>query len=80
MRILANISDLTKEQYKEWREMIDAVILHSKEWDIGLKHGLEFLDKEALKRKITIYEMILVLYEKSELLKRIESWQEAKAL
>jgi len=76
---LVKVSELTKDQNKQWIEMIDLVILNVGE-DTKLKEGLKYLDEEALRRKINIYDMILVLYEKSELDKRIKSWKKAKEL
>lgn len=79
MRNLVKISELTEEQKEYWIEMIDLVILSATDGDRKLKEGLEFLDKEALYRKISIYDMVLALYDKGELDKRIESWKKAKA-
>ena len=77
MRNLVKISELTEGDRKVWMELVDEVVLTSDE-DKELKEGLHFLDEEATHRKIDIYDMILKLYEKDELDKKIRDWKKAK--
>jgi len=79
MNHLVKLSELTEEQNKYWIEMIDAVTLYANK-DKDLLNRLQFLDKEASYRKISIYDMILRLYDKDESIKRIQSWKKAKEL
>lgn len=79
MRILVRLSELTEEQQKYWIEMIDLLILNS-DGDKKLTNGLRLLDAEALRRKISVYDMSLALYDKAEAIKKIESWKKAKEL
>lgn len=76
-KILVKASELTKDDRKIWMELVDEVVLTSDK-DKELKEGLHFLDEEALHRKIDIYDMILKLYEKDELDKKIRDWKKAK--
>ena len=64
---------------KNWVELIDCVVLSSEE-DPDLKEGLKYLDEKAQHRGISIYDMLIEVYQKKELEKRIQDWKAAKAL
>jgi len=76
---LAGVDELPEDQQIYFRRMVDESVLES-EYDPELKEGFAYLDKLALKRKITFYDLILELYELSELQERIDEWKKAKGL
>ena len=79
MRNLVKSSELTAEQNKCWVDMIDEIILTS-DGNKELKEGLKFFDAQALHQKITIYEVLLMLYPKDYLDEIIQAWKNKKTI
>ena len=74
---MVKVSELTDKQIKNWRKLVDELILDS-DGDKPLKEGLHYLDNEARRRKVDIYDMMLQLYDKAVLEEKLEDYQKEK--
>lgn len=72
------ISDLSKEQRKFFCKMVDECVLDLDDNDEELKDGFRYLDELALHKNMSFYDLILQLYEMSEINERIEEWKKEK--
>jgi len=78
-KILTTIEDLTEDIRVQFCDMIDDIILSS-DTDPELKEGFNYLDKIALTNNMTFYNLILQMYEESELEDRVKDWLKKKGI
>lgn len=76
-RTLEDIEKLPEETRKYFCEMIDECFLENQD-DPELKEGFDILDQISRHEKITIYELVLRLYDQEELNYRINEWKKEK--
>ena len=76
-RTLDDIEELPEETKKYFCEMVDECFLENQD-DPELKEGFDFLDSYATSQGITIYNLVLQLYEMDELNLRVSAWKKEK--
>jgi len=74
---LLTIEDLTEDQKTHFCKMVDECILEC-DGDREMNEGFAYLDEMALKTGKTFYDVILQLYEMSEITRQIDKWKEEK--
>lgn len=75
---LTRIEDLPEDKAKEFCGMVDTIVMSLDE-DPELKEAFKFLNDMALQKKITIYDMLLEVYETQELDDRLDDWRAKKS-
>lgn len=72
-----HIDDLPEKVQTYFREMVDECFLENQS-DPELKEGFDILDAMSRKQKISIYDLVLQLYEEDEFYIRINEWKKSK--
>ena len=63
------------EPHSFFTNMMDAMVMDS-EHDKELKDGLQWIDEEASKRKITFYEMTFLVLHKYDVDEKAKKWRQ----
>jgi len=71
------LEELTEDQKIYWMKMVDESVMQST-MDPELREGFAYLDELAYKKKISFYDVVLEIYEKSEMEFRINEWKKEK--
>lgn len=75
--ILTTIDELSPEVAETFKQMIDDMILLS-DGDKELREGFAEIGEESFRRKISLYDLMLEAYEKSEVEKSVKRWLKDK--
>lgn len=76
-KVMTTIDELPEKQRKDFCDMIDVIVMNLDK-DPELKEGFKFLNDLAYNRKISLYDLLLEVYEISELEDRLDDWEEKK--
>ena len=70
-KVMTTIEDLTEKQRKAFCDMIDGIVMNL-DYDPELKEGFKYLNDLAFHRKISLYDLLLEVYEKTEVEDRLD--------
>ena len=76
-KVMTTIEDLTEKQKKFFCEMIDTIIMNLDK-DPEMKENFDYLNDLAFHRKMSIYDLLLEVYEKTEVEDRLDDWKKRK--
>ncbi len=76
---MTKVDELPEDVRKDFCALIDEAILESGD-DEELKEGFKALDEMAKIMNVSFYDLLLELYEESEIQARVDAWKQEKGL